>query len=78
MDKQKIVIYRVSLFQSIVADFVRVGFLSGGFWVNANYIHSRMFSVVIVLLFALKIIAWGTGKKTEFTDKQSAIDFINN
>lgn len=77
-EKITLVIYTESLFQSIIADMVSLLMLVVGFGVNALYIQSKIFSAIVVVLFLLKMVGYTMGRKTVFTNRQKAIDFINS
>ena len=77
MEKQ-IIIYRESFVQSVAADIMTFVFLCGSFYANVHWIQSKLFAAIIVIMFMLKIIAFATGRKNQFTDKQKAIDFLNS
>ena len=72
-EKITITVYTESLWQSIVADVVSVLMLCGMFYANAHYIQSKLFAAIIVILFALKMIAYVSGRKTMYRSREEAI-----
>lgn len=74
---KEIIIYREGLIQSILADTFTFAVLVGSFGVNHLYIGSKILSVILVIMFMFFVIGKGLAKRNVFTDKKSAIDFIN-
>lgn len=76
--KKEIVIYRESLWQSIVSDIFTFGILVGSFAVNQYFIGSGLLAGFLLILFFVFVIGKTTARKNVFTDKKKAIDHINS
>lgn len=76
MEKITITVYTESLVQSLVADFGTFVMLGAMFYVNAKYINSGFFVGIIMVMFALKTIAYIGNRKNVFTSRKEAIKFL--
>lgn len=61
-------IIKENLLSSILSDTYTYGILLLSFWVNQQYIHSRIVSVILLLAFLLQCF-WGTNKKRVSKDE---------
>ena len=76
--KKEIIIYRESLWQSIVADIFTFGILVGSFAINYLFIGSNFLAGILMVCWFIFMIAKSSMRKCIFTDKQKAIDYLNN
>ncbi len=77
-EKLTITLYTESLFQSLVADLGSMLMLTGMFWANATYIHSKFLIAIIMVMYALKIIGLLGARKNCFTSRKEAIAFLQD
>lgn len=61
-------IVKENLLSSILSDTYTFGILLLSFWVNQQYIHSRIVSIILLLSFLLQCF-WGTNKKRVSKDE---------
>ena len=61
-------IIKENLLSSILSDTYTLGILLLSFWVNQQYIHSRIVSIILLLSFLLQCF-WGTNKKRVSKDE---------
>lgn len=61
-------IVKESLFSSIISDTYTFGTLLLSFWVNQQFIHSKIVSVILLFSFLLNLF-WGTNKKRVSTEE---------
>ena len=77
--KKEIIIYKESLFQSIVADIFTFGVLAGLMFFNHSILDDSKFAgFVFVVLWIIFITAKVSAKKRTFIDKEKAIEHIKN
>jgi len=72
----KIIIYRESLWQSIIADVFSFCILVGSFAINHFFIGSNFLAGILLVCWFIFMIAKVGKRKNVFTDKQKAIDYI--
>lgn len=72
-NKVTIVLYTESLWQSWLADLGTFVMLTGMFYVNVHFIQSRLFAAIIVIMYALKIVVYMTGRKNVYTNRADAV-----
>jgi hypothetical protein len=61
-------IVKENLLSSILSDTYTFGVLLLSFWINQQYIHSRIVSTILLLAFLLQCF-WGTNKKRVSKDE---------
>ena len=77
-EKQKIIIYRESLLQSVIADLFTFLMLGGLFAANHYWFDdSKVSAFVFVILFVIFVLGKAGNRKHVFTDKDKAIEFIS-
>ena len=76
--KKEIIIYRESLWQSILADIFTFGVLVSSFAVNQFFIGSNFLAGVLVVCWFVFVITKSGDRKSVFTDKEKAIEHLKN
>ena len=61
-------IIKENLLSSILSDTYTFGILLFSFWINQQYIHSRLVSIILLLSFLVQCF-WGTNKKRVSKDE---------
>lgn len=61
-------IIKENLLSSILSDTYTFGILLFSFWINQQYIHSRLVSIILLLSFLAQCF-WGTNKKRVSKDE---------
>lgn len=61
-------IVKESLLSSIISDTYSFGSVLLSFWVNQQFIHSKIVSVILLFAFMLSLF-WGTNKKRVSTEE---------
>ena len=74
----KIIIYRESFIQSFLSDLSSLVFLIIGFGLNQLFIQSKMMSAILLIIFIGFLVTKASIRKNVFTNKQKAIEFLNN
>lgn len=74
----KIVFYRESVFQSLVADFSSFGIMFGGLWLNHKFLgDSNFLNWLLILMILFKAATHASSQKIIFTDKDKLIEYLN-
>ena len=76
--KKEIIIYKESLWQSVIADIFTFGILIGSFAINHFFIGSNFLAGILLVCWFIFMIAKVGNRKSVFTDKQKAIEHIKN
>ncbi len=77
MQELKILYFRESLLQSIIADISSYGFLLLTYWLNYRFIEGNNFvDFILLIIFCIFTSAKVSGKKQEFTSWKQMQDFI--
>jgi len=72
------VYFRESLIQSILADIFSYGILLFSFWVNAEYIGSKLLAAALLLFFLMFVFAKAINKAQKFYSKEDLQEYVNN
>lgn len=76
MEKREIIYFRESLFQSICADLFSYGMLVGSFWLNIEFIGSKLLSAILLIMFFMMSFSKAMGKAKKFYSKQDLIEYL--
>jgi hypothetical protein len=79
MTKPKIIYFRESLLQSVLADTYSMAVLVLVYWINYHFIgNSHWLSAVLLVLFFIFLVGKGSGKKRVYYDKQKLISDLQD
>ena len=77
METQPIFFFVAESFtKSILADIFTFGMLVGSFWVNYEFIESKLLSAVILIMFWISATARGSSKIKKFYTKEEFKEFV--
>lgn len=77
-EKQTVVFFRESLWQSICADLFSYGMLGGMFWINYSFIGGNNFvDFVLLLIFIIMAFARGNSKAKRFSSKKEFKKYVD-
>lgn len=79
-ENTKVIVFRESLVQSIIADTVTVGLLGIAFWFNYTFMeNSTALNWVIIIMMLLFMIAKAGGSKSRvFYSRKEVFDYLYN
>ena len=74
----KYIYFRESLVRSVLADLFSFGMLIFTFWVNAEYIESKVLAGFILLVCMMGVLAEIIGRAKKFYSKEELKEYVNN
>ena len=75
-EEAKIIVFRESLIQSVLADIFTFGVLVASFAINHYFIGSKFLSAIILIVWFIWVLGKGARRKHTFTNKKKAIEFL--
>lgn len=76
-EKPQYILFRESLLSSIAMDTFSYGILLFAFWVNAEFIGSRLLSAALLVICLMGIFSKALSNSKKFYSKEKLLEYVN-